>query len=466
VKIGLVGPTAQAWSLPFNAERTVNLFPVLDKRGKEVAALYGTPGIETISTVGVGGIRGCFSAQNGRAFIVSGSTLYEIDSVGAATSRGALNQSSGNITIAENGLQLAICDGTTVYILTYASNAFASPSSPGYGTAATIVFLDSYFIVNKVDTGELYISTQYNGLLWAALDFATAESSPDGLSRVVAAVGQLWLLGTSTTEIWTNTGAAAFPFQRISGANLELGISAPHSAVAVKEALVWLGEDRFGTGGVYMATGIRPQKISTEPIELLLQKATKRSEIVAFAYQQQGHTFYILTGGGLATSLVYDFTTKMWHERAWLNDEGEFELHRASCCMFAFNKHIVGDRENGKIYNMSMDVYDDAGQPLRRERIYTHLVDEGKRMRYNSLEIGFEVGVGLQNGQGSAPVCSLQLSKDGAKEWSTSYNASIGAVGKYQTKVTFRRLGIAETMTFRVYVTDPVKVAMSGSYLL
>jgi len=93
------------------------------------------------------------------------------------------------------------------------------------------------------------------------------------------------------------------------------------------------------------------------------------------------------------------------------------------------------------------------------------LVDEGRRNRYNKLEIGFEVGVGLQNGQGSAPVCSLQLSKDGAKEWSNSYDASIGATGKYLTKVAFRRLGIAETMTFRVFTSDPVKVAMSGSYL-
>ena len=465
MRIGLVGPTGQAWSLPFNAERTVNLFPVIDKRGSDVAALYGTPGLSLISTVGTGAIRASFAAQNGRAFVVSGSVLYEIDSVGAATNRGVLNQSSGNVTIAENGFQLAICDGTTVYILTYATNAFAEPSSPGYGTAGTITFLDGYFIVNKPSTGEFYISTPYNGLLWAALDFATAESNPDDLLRVFAAVGQLWLLGEKTSEIYTNTGASAFPLQKISGASLEVGILAPSTAVAVQEALVWLGKDRFGTAGVYMTTGIRPEKISTEAVEILIQGVSNKSLITAYSYQQQGHTFYVLTGGGLATSLVFDFKTKMWHERAYLNAEGDFEQHRGSCCMFVYDKHIVGDRENGKIYSMDMNVYSDAGDPIRRERIYTHLVDEGRRNRYNKLEIGFEVGVGLQNGQGSAPVCSLQLSKDGAKEWSNSYDASIGATGKYLTKVAFRRLGIAETMTFRVFTSDPVKVAMSGSYL-
>ena len=465
MKIGLVGPTAEAWSLPFNAERTVNLFPVLDKRGKDVAALYGTPGLSLFGTAGVGAVRESFAAQNGRAFVVSGSTLYEVDSAGTATNKGSLNQSSGNVTIAENGFQMAICDGTTLYIFTYATDAFAEPSSPGYITAGTVTFLDGYFIVNKPDTGEFYISTQYDGLLWAALDFATAESSPDDLLRVFAAVGQLWLLGKNTSEIYTNTGASAFPFQKISGATLQVGISAPNSTVATKEALIWLGRDEEGTGGVYMTTGIRPDKISTEAIEILIQAASSIDEITAYSYQQQGHKFLVLTGGGLTTSLAYDFTTRMWHERAYLNAEGDFELHRGSCCMFIFDKHIVGDREDGKLYSMDMDVYSDNGDALRRERIYTHIIDEGKRIRYNSLEIGFEVGVGLQSGQGSAPVCSLQLSKDGAKEWSNSYDASIGATGKYLTKVAFRRLGIAETMTFRVFVSDPVKVAMSGSYL-
>ena len=295
MKIDLVGPSYQAWSSPFNAERTVNLFPVLDTRGKEVAALYGTPGLTLLDTAGAGAIRNCFAAQNGRAFVVSGSTLYEIDSLGVPTSRGSLNQSSGNVSIAENGFQLAICDGTTVYIFTYATNAFASPVTPGYVTAASITFLDSYFIVNKVDTGEMYISAQYDGL-------TTAESSPDDLIRVYNAVGQLWLLGSHTSEIWTNTGASAFPFQKISGANLEIGIVAPQTAVAIQEALVWVGEDQFGTGGVYKTTGIRPEKISTEPIETLIQNAPNKDKITAYAYQQQGHSFYVLTGGGLETT--------------------------------------------------------------------------------------------------------------------------------------------------------------------
>lgn len=465
MEIGLVGPSYQARSLPFDAQRTVNLFPILDKMGKSVAALYGTAGLSLFGVIGTGPIREEFTAKNGRSFVVSGSTLYEINSSGTGTVRGALNQSSGNITIAENGLQMAICDGTTVYIFTYATNVYAQVSDVDLPVSGTITFIDGYFVVNKVGSGSFYISSPYDGLTWASLDFATAESSPDSLSRVINALGQLWLQGTNTGEIFTNTGASSFPFQKISGGKLDIGILAPYTAVAMDDTLIWLGRDDFGAGIVYKTSSTAPTAISTEAIELIIQRATDIENATAYVYQQEGHVFYVLTGGGLETTLVHDFSTGMWHERAWLNPDGIYEQHRGSCHMFAFGKHLVGDRENGNVYEMSMDIYDDNGDAILRKRVYTHLVDEQKRRRYNRLEIGFETGVGLQSGQGSNPKASLRLSKDGARTWSDSYDASIGEVGKYMTKVVFRRLGIAEIMTFELNISDPVKVAICGSYL-
>ncbi len=465
MKIPLVGPTYQAWSLPFDAQRAVNLYPVMDKNGKETTALYGTPGYALFGTGGVGPVRGGFYSQNGRAFFVSGSTLYEIDSGGTTTSRGTLLQSAGNISIDENPTQLAICDQTNVYIFTYSSNAFAQVTSINLPISGTLTFLDGYFIVNKVRTGAFYISAPNDGFTWAALDFATAESSPDALKRVLNALGQLYLFGETTTEIYTNNGASDFPLQKIAGGKMEVGILAPHTAIAIESSVIWLGRDDHGRGIVYRATGISPKRISNDAIELLFQNATDPENITTYAYQEQGHVFVVFTGGGLVTSLTYDISTDQWHERAYLNEEGIFEQHRGSCCIYAFGKHLIGDRVDGRIYDMNMSIYADNGLPLVRERTYTHLVDEYKRIRYNVLTIGFETGVGLQSGDGSAPVASLQLSRDGARTWSTSYTESIGAVGAYGTQVKFRRLSIAQQMTFRLRISDPVKVAICGSYL-
>lgn len=465
MKVGLIGPSYQQRSLPFDAQRTVNLFPVFDEQGKEVAALYGTPGLEAFATAGGGPTRGGFSSTNGRVFFVSGDVLYEISSLGVATARGTLNTNTGNVTIEENATQLFICDGEDGYVLTYATNVFAVVSDVDFPSAKTSTYIDGYFVVNENNTGKFFISSLNDGTTWAALDYATAESSPDQLSRVLRAVGQLWLFGNKTTEIWTNTGDSAFPFQKISGAELTVGIMAPHTALEASGSAVWVGESATGSGVVYRAKGFSPQRISTEAIEIKIAAASDKTTMKAMTYIQDGHEFYVLTGGGLETSLVYDFSTNLWHERAYTSVSGDFETHLASCIVFGFNEFLVGDRRNGSIYKLKQDVYSDNGNVIARERTFTHLSDELKQTRYNELRLGFETGVGLQTGQGSNPTVSLQLSKDGARTWSGSYQASIGAVGKYQTNVTFRRLGVADQMTFRIRITDPVKVAIVGAYL-
>ncbi len=159
-----------------------------------------------------------------------------------------------------------------------------------------------------------------------------------------------------------------------------------------------------------------------------------------------------------------DLSTELWHELAYSN-EGVYEQHLASSCMFAFGKHLVGDRNNGNIYELSKDVYTDNGNYIKRLRVFTHLIDELKQIKYSRLQLLLESGVGLQSGQGSDPLISLRISKDGARTYGDSYSTSMGAVGKYQTEVNWRRLGISQITTFEVSTAEPVKIALIGSYL-
>lgn len=464
MEIGLVGQSYQESSLPLDAQRMVNLYAIQAPQGKKVTALYGTPGLNLFATIGTAKNRKCYVAANGRAFVISGSKLYELLADATYIELGGLLQSSGVVYMADNGFQLGICDTKNIYMYDYTSEVFSKVTLPSGVTAGTLTFIDGYFVISDKNTGKFYISKIYDGTTWAVLDFATAENSPDNLERVFNALGQLWLLGTYTTEIWTNTGSSAFPFEKIN-TKLDVGIVAPDSAVDMASSLFFLGRDKAGNTRVYNTIGFRENPISTPPIELILRRAGDLSTARAFKYHQDGHTFYILTGGNLPTSLCYDVTTQLWHERAYLNEFGNYEQHLAIDHMFVFGKHLVIDRLSGKIYEMSPDFYTDAGNPILRERIYTHLSDNNKKIRYNRLEIDMETGVGLQNGQGSDPLISLLLSKDGARTWSNPYQCSIGKVGQYKTQVVFRRLGMAETITFRLKISDPIKVALIGSYI-
>jgi hypothetical protein len=465
MKLQIFGPSKQQMSLPFNSERTVNLYTIIDQEGKEPAALYGTPGILEFLDYGSGPQRGGFSSANGRAFGVSGSELYEISSTGTATFRGNLDQSQGNLTFAENGLQMAVCDGTSLYILTYADNVFQKVVTAGLPSAKTVTFVSGYFIVNEVNSGRFHTSALFNGLAWDALDFATAESSPDNLLRVINISGELWLFGERTTEIWATNGSQFFPFSLVQGAVLDAGVSGSFALDAVDNTAIWVGGDSKGSGIIYRGNGFSPQRISDEATEYRLQQATDPSSFKCFSYQEQGHTFFVVTGGGMETAICYDINTNMVHERAYLNEDGVYEQPLAIDHIFAFNKHLVFDRNSSKVYEQSLNYYSDNGEEIPRDRIFTHISEENQRIKFKNLTIGFEVGLGNQNEPGKNPQAVLSLSNDGGKTFGLPRPVSIGMVGQYGLRANWDRLGQARIRTFRVRVTDPVRVAITGAYL-
>jgi len=466
MKTGLVGPSYQEASLPFDAQRSINLYAVKNESKTDSStAMYGTPGLTLFSGISTNAIRGIFTSANGRCFVVSGTTIYELFSDGTTSNLGTLLTSGSIVSFDESPTQLCLCDGTSLYILTYTTNAFARVTTANLPAVGSVTFSDGFFVATAVGTGAFYKSAIYDGFTWAALDYATAESSPDNLTKVINASGQLWLFGDRTTEIWINTGGSKFPYQRISGGAMAVGVLAPNTVLSLDNSVFWVGKDKNGAGMVFRANGFSPQRISTSFIERVIQAAPDIVSLRSYSYQRNGKVFYIVTGGGLGTTLAYDLTTGWWHERAYLNSLGNFEQHLGCCGAYAFNKFLVGDRKTGNIYVLNEDSYTDNGDVLCRERIFTHLGDEQKRIRYNTLVIDMEVGVGNLSAPGVNPLISLQLSKDGAKTWSNWITTSVGATGNYDKNVEFRRLGIAQQMTFRIRITDPVKVALYGGYL-
>ena len=465
MKIDVVGESYTQSSLPFDAQRSVNLYPVLDPKGKQVSALYGTPGCKLFSTVGIGPHREAFAAANGRVFTVSGSKFFEIISDGTSIERGTLLGSQGNITIDENGLQLAVCDGQRLYIFTYATNTFVLQTGKPFASALTVTAIGGYFVVNEVNSGRFYASKLFDGTTWDPLFFATAESSSDNLLRVQNISGQLWLYGDKTTEVWGLNGSAFFPFSQVGGADMAVGIVGSYAVSEIDNSAIWVGKNRDGFGIVYRADGFSPVRISNETIELRLQKAPDPSSLKTWTYQEQGHNFIVITGGGMETAICYDVSTQSFHERAYLNNDGNYELPLAQDCVFAFNKQLTFDRNNGNVYEQSLDFYSDNGEEIPRDRIMTHLSEENQRIQFRSLVIDFETGVGNVVDPARNPQATLFFSDDGGRTWSGGRSVSMGAVGKYQTRCVWQRLGQARTRTFRIRVTDPVKVVIIGGYL-
>jgi len=462
----VVGGSAQQYSLPLDAQRTVNYRIIVDQDGKSPAGLISRPGLNLIGTTGNGPGRGGILPANGRVFVVSGSGLYEQQIDGSSTLRGTLDQNSGIVTMADNGFQLAVCDQQNLYIFTYATNVFTKVVTANLPSAVTVTFIGGYFIINKsFNSGIFQISAPYDGLTWAALDFATAESSPDSLQRVISISGQLWLVGTNSIEIWSNTGAATFPFQRVnSAAQLAVGALAPFAVAEIDNTMFWISRTDKGFGIVNRADGFSPKRVSTDAIELRLQAATDPSSFRIISYQEAGHTYCSITGGGMETALVLDIATGIWTEDAYLNDSGAYEQPLTSYLFYAFGKIIALDRLNGNVYEQSINFYSDNGADIARDRIFTHIFNKSVRFRIKNLAVFFETGTGNVTGNGTNPVAQLRISEDGGRSFGTTYEGTIGQVGQFNERgVLFWQLGAYFQATFRLRVTEQIKVAVNGA---
>lgn len=451
--IPFVGPS---YSLDFrkaDVQRSVNLIPsvVESGTGKAPAILQEVPGL-AVFAAGSDVIRGVEEVA-GRGFFVAGSTLYETDSAGALTSRGTLTTSTGRVSMAYGLTQLVMVDGPNGYVFNLAANTFAKIGSPAFYGSSRVAFIDGYFIFLRPDSQQFYISAIDDATALDALDFASAERSPDNLVSLLADHGELWLFGEKSVEIWSNTGNASFPFERNNGAILEVGCAAAHSAQKLDSTVIWVGNDANGNGTVWSVQGYKERRISTQAVEEAIQRSTDLSSAYAFTYQQDGHNYYCLQVPGLETTWCYDVFTGQWHERAELVD-GEYTQWRANSHAYVFGKHLVGS-DDGDVYELDKTAGNNAGDVKVRDRITPHnALPSLDWIDFPVFELDCQVGEGKPDG--SEAFVMLRYSNDGGATWSQWRTASLGAIGERHKRVIFRRLGRAKDRVWHVRCTDDV----------
>lgn len=445
----------QSRSLPLSAQRCVNLYAeAAPKDARTPVILHGTPGLKAFSTLATNPVRGVIRMAD-TLYAVAGTTAYQIDSVGTATSLGTV-PGTGLVKMAHNGTQILCLTGTgatDAYVIT--ASTVTQVTDADFPGATSVQFIDGYFILTKTGTGQFIISGSYDGLAYAALDFATAEGDPDNLVGVIVDHREVWLFGAQTAEIWFNSGASPFPFERAAGAFVERGCIAAGTLAKVDNSVFWVGDDRI----VYRADGYTPKRISHHGIEKALSDAGDLSGLVAFEYAQEGHAFYTIKKPG-AFTFVYDVASGLWHER---QSKGRPDW-RVSSHAEVYDKQLVGDDTSGAIYELDLDTYTENGETLIASATAPTIWADGASATMENLLIDFETGVGLATGQGSNPQAMLDWSDDGGRTWSNEHWAGIGKVGGYESRARWDRMGQFRQRTLRVSVSDPVKRGILGAY--
>lgn len=452
--ISFVGPSYQLATRSADVQRTVNMRPVPIESGSGTSPtmLQSNPGMSVFATSsGLG--RGGYATRD-RAFFVIGDALCEVSAGGVVSSLGALQTSTGRVSMDSNTTQLFLADGVTGYVYDLATGGLSVAGEvTAIGGSVCTAYLDQYAIWAAPGSSSFFISSLGAAGSVDALDFASAEALPDEIVSFVVSNRQLYLFGAQSTEIWLNTGAADFPLQRYDGTVMGVGCLAPHSAQVCNGVPVWLGATKDGAGSVWMANGYVPQRISTRAVEEALQDSTDLSQAYAYPWSWKGSVFYCLRAPALSTTWAFDFLSQSWHEQAELVD-GAYAQHRAVAVVFAFGKTLALG-EDGVIYQYDDGVYSNAGDTLCRDRVSPHDISGGERKTFDSFQVLTDTGV-----TGSA---MLRYSNDGGATWGDWRQRSLGVAGRQKDRLIWNRCGSARDRVWQVRCTDAVPFSIVGA---
>ena len=399
-------------------------------------------------------------------YLVSGEEFYSLSGDYVPKLLGTV-EGTGTVSMAHNGIQIFIAAGAKGYIYNINTKKIAEIDDPDFPGAETVDFIDSYFVFNEPDSQKFWVTSLLDGASIDPLEYSSAEGSPDLVVAVKVTHREAWIFGEDSVEVFYNSGAVDFPLSRIQGAFIETGCAAPNSIAKLDNALFWLGSDERGHGIVYRTSGYAGVRVSDHSLETIIQGFDALEDAVAYSYQQNGHSFYVLTFPTESRTFVLDVATSLWHERAGFA-AGQFTRHRSVSHM-SFNKRPhVGDFENGNIYVLDLDTYTDDGEVQKWLRTWPATTTGQNTLRYNihhQLELNCEAGVGVSNGLGEDSVVVLRWSDDYGKTWSNTHLKGLGKLGEYSHRTVWRRLGRTRGRVYELSGTDPNKIILLGAEL-
>ena len=460
--ISFIGGAYKTFSTNLNAQECVNFIPVM---GNEGPALRGSPGLkEWVDTAKYAEVRG--SKKMGVAlYVVVGNAVYRISELGSKTTcTGTLDTTSGALPescMAENGSQLMIVDGKFGYIIS--STAVTKITDEDFPVnPESVTYQDGYFVVTYRDSGRCYVSTLNDGSSWDGTLYFNPQGRPDNTLCAFSYRRKLSVLSADTSQLYYNSGDADEPFKVVPGTAQEVGVASGKSVVLLDNALLYLTNKNQV---VKHQLGNTPSAIAPPSVEYQISKYSKKSDAVGMGITNiEGHTFYILFFPSANATWAFDIITKepfrlMSYPEPWDN------RWRGNCYAYFAGKHIVGDYQNGKLYELDFDTFLDNAQTVRRVRTAPTIKKEGKWVFHHKLEVFFESGVGLTTGQGSDPQVMLQYSDDGGHTWGNELWRGAGKIGKYKWRAVWNRLGRSRQRNYRLIVSDPVKWVFSGANL-
>jgi hypothetical protein len=204
------------------------------------------------------------------------------------------------------------------------------------------------------------------------------------------------------------------------------------------------------------------RKIST-PYDKEVQSFSAVSDCTGDYVEVAGKTFLLFQFPGAGRTLCCNMTDPeqyTWTEWGQWNSSSmtyNVFLGRTFCFCPAWGVWLVGSRRDSKIYTLSPDFFDDAGEDIRFSVLTGHIdhgISRPKRCR--------EIRIRAKRGAADVASADLQLRYRDLNShiWSNEMHLPLGKQGETNMLLRVRQLGIYHARQWELVVADPVPVSL------
>lgn len=341
------------------------------------------------------------------------------------------------------------------------SGAVATFTDADLPAPNSVCFKDGYFFWGIGD-GRCFASG-INASTVASTDWTRAESSPDGLVRVVSVTAGIALMGENSTEIFGNTAnPTGFPFSR--SAVLPFGLYGLYAVTGFEEGftgdLMFVANDN----SVQLMRGLSTMKISTTDLEKLIEAITDRDTLEAYCYVSGGQPVYGLSCDDWTWeySPASKTVPEHWRER---QSYGVMRW-RAGFTVNAFNEWLALDDTGPGMLRLDRSYRREEDDQLIWEMRSTQAHRFPGRAVVHRASFDIRTGVGIDIGVDpieTNPQVEISWSDDGGVTFGNPLLRSLGTQGEI-VPITVNRTG--ETKQFgrqwKTRIADPIDIALYG----
>jgi hypothetical protein len=181
---------------------------------------------------------------------------------------------------------------------------------------------------------------------------------------------------------------------------------------------------------------------------------------------------YVLTFPGANRTFVYDLRQNHWTGEwgNWHSASGTYRRFRANAYCYAerWNMHLVGDKSDGYVYNLSNEKFTDGASDVIRSTRKTGFITHGTSNRKRCKRIRLRLKRGVATDAVPSPTMQVRWREQG-RAWTPTYslNVSLGAVGQHELYVELTQCGSYRARQYEFIHSDATEwILMSGQELV